>query len=417
MQPDRKLGESSGVAENWLMKIGADGEQADARSAGTRSSEIRPSEIQQTEIRQEGQAQFELGPAFFRPQAQTARELGLLAAAVQRAETGQLRVLETMAGCGIRGVRYGLEAGADFVWSNDADPDVLPTLEANLARNLDPDRYRVSRGGALQLLSRCFGAQDYYDLVDIDAFGNPSEFVGASLGAVKIGGLIYLTGSDGRSLTGHAPENALKTYGFFPRSNPSCQEQSLRFLIGSLWHAAATRGFGIEPVFSYFGIQTYRVMVRLRPRTQSSSAYKFLGHCHGCGEYQTIGWRKLSRAHCKNHEPPLPLTLSGPLWLGALHDAKFVRKMLHGVSRLPQARHSVLTELLQTFEAEADMPPYLFPLGEIGKRGQMDPPKRDRLIAALQTAGYRASPTHLSAQAIKTDASLERCIELSQGSS
>ena len=367
-----------------------------------------------TNWRQEGKARIDLGPAFFRPQAQTARELGILAAAVQRTKTGQLRVLETMAGCGIRGARYGLEAEADFVWSNDADPDVMPTLEANLARNLERDRYRVTRGGALQLLSRCFCDQDYYDLVDIDAFGNPSEFVAASLGAVKIGGLIYLTGSDGRSLTGHAPENALKTYGFFPRSNPSCQEQSLRFLIGSLWHAAATRGFGIEPVFSYFGIQTYRVMVRLLPRTKSSSLYKFLGYCHSCGEYQTIGWRKLSRACCKNHETPVPLTLSGPLWLGPLHNAAFVGAMAERVGLLPSERRPVLQDLLNVFAAEAEMPPFLFPLGEIGRRGQMDPPQRDRLIAALQTAGYRASPTHLSAQAIKTDAPLKICLELSR---
>ncbi|NJM56993.1 MAG: hypothetical protein HC857_05570, partial [Synechococcales cyanobacterium RU_4_20] len=35
-------------------------------------------------------------------------------------------------------------------------------------------------------------------------------------------------------------------------------------------------------------------------------------------------------------------------------------------------------DLLQLFAAEADLPPYHFPLGEIGRRGQMDPPKRDR---------------------------------------
>lgn len=179
-------------------------------------------------LRQEGRARFTLGSAFFRPQAQTARELGLLAAAVQRQRTGQLRVLETMAGCGIRGLRYGLEAGADFVWSNDADPALLPTLKQNLAHNqpsLAPDRHRLTHQGAVQLLSRCFVDQDFYDLVDVDAFGNPSAFIAPALGAVKVGGLIYVTGSDGRSLTGHAPENALKTYGFFPAATPAAKNR------------------------------------------------------------------------------------------------------------------------------------------------------------------------------------------------
>ena len=65
-------------------------------------------------------------------------------------------------------------------------------------------------------------------------------------------------------------------------------------------------------------------------------------------------------------------------------------------------------------EAEAELPPYHFPLGELGKWGKMDPPKRDRLIEVLQSQGYAASPTHLSAQAFKTNASLHHCIELSQ---
>jgi tRNA (guanine26-N2/guanine27-N2)-dimethyltransferase len=37
-------------------------------------------------------------------------------------------------------------------------------------------------------------------------------------------------------------------------------------------------------------------------------------------------------------------------------------------------------------------------------------PKRERLIQALQERGYRASPTHIHAQAIKTDANLPTCI-------
>jgi tRNA G26 N,N-dimethylase Trm1 len=41
---------------------------------------------------------------------------------------GPLRVLDGMAGCGIRALRYGLEAGASEVWANDADPNRFPLL-------------------------------------------------------------------------------------------------------------------------------------------------------------------------------------------------------------------------------------------------------------------------------------------------
>lgn len=363
---------------------------------------------------QEGLAQFQLQGAFFRPDSRPARDLGILAAVLYKQQTGRLRVLETMAGCGIRSLRYGLEAGADWVWTNDGNGDLAPLLRANLERNLGSDRYRLTQERAAQPLAHCCAHQDFFDLIDIDAFGSAAPFMAAAVGAVAMNGLIYLTGTDARVLAGRAPETSLRAYGVCARIHPSCQEQGLRLLIGGLWQQAAARGFGLAPVFSYFGGQTYRVMVRLLPRLDPPSRrspYGFLGHCHDCGEYQAIAWRKLSRAVCKYHEPPRPLTLSGPLWLGPLHDAEFVTQMADQAQRW---QWDQLTPLLQTMAAEAHLPPYHFPLGELGRRGKLDPPKRDTLIQALRAEGHEASPTHISAQAFKTTASLHRCIELAQ---
>ena len=54
-----------------------------------------------------------------------------------RGEGGQ-RWLDLMAGCGIRALRWGLEALPEVgsgveLWVNDADPDRLPLLKTNLA--------------------------------------------------------------------------------------------------------------------------------------------------------------------------------------------------------------------------------------------------------------------------------------------
>jgi tRNA (guanine26-N2/guanine27-N2)-dimethyltransferase len=80
--------------------------------------------------------------------------------------------------------------------------------------------------------------------------------------------------------------------------------------------------------------------------------------------------------------------------------------------------------LLATMLEEAGMPPYYYPLAEIGRRGRMDIPPRDRLIQAIcdRTDGaiwasgpsYRASRTHLAAQALKTDAPLSVCLEIAR---
>ena len=86
----------------------------------------------------------------------------------QLAERGPLRVLDAMAGCGIRGLRYGREAGAAAVWVNDADPDRLPLLEANLAGQAG---LRCTALTAQHLLAGCLQRQERFELVDLDAFG------------------------------------------------------------------------------------------------------------------------------------------------------------------------------------------------------------------------------------------------------
>lgn len=82
---------------------------------------------------QEGAARFQQKTAFFRPQARPARDLGVLAAAIERRRLGSLNLLETMAGCGVRSLRYALEAKVDRLVVSDADPELQPLLQQNLA--------------------------------------------------------------------------------------------------------------------------------------------------------------------------------------------------------------------------------------------------------------------------------------------
>jgi hypothetical protein len=99
---------------------------------------------------------------------------------------GPLRVLDGMAGCGIRALRYGLEAGASEVWANDADPNRLPLLEANL-QPLVGARVRTTALTAQALLAGCLQRQERFELVDLDAFGCPTSLVPLALEAVSFG--------------------------------------------------------------------------------------------------------------------------------------------------------------------------------------------------------------------------------------
>lgn len=366
--------------------------------------------LPETALHHEGKATFALGAAFYRPQSVLARDLAMLAAAVYRQRHGRLQVLDAMTGCGVRPLRYVLEAGADWVWANEGNPDLAKVLQANLAV-LPADTYRLTHQDANRVFFSCYQQRDFYDLVDIDNFGSPAPYVSNGLWATKLGGMLYLTSTDGRATSGHDPERSLKTYGAWARSHPAAHEQGLRLLIGHAAQTAAARGLGIEPVFSLFTGQVHRVMVRLVSKpTLSDATYGFVAYCHGCGHFQTVDWRHLGRVNCLCRAQDAAV-LSGPMWLGPLHDGATLEAMQALATDWGWRRQG---KLLAIMTQEIDLPPYYYSLGEIGRRGQMDIPNRDRLIAALHAQGHRAVVPSMDWQGIKTDAAFGDCVSIAK---
>lgn len=377
--------------------------------------------MQNTSWQTEGKARFQVGHTFYRVASQVVRDLGVLAAKIYRQDTGSLRVLDAMAGCGVRSLRYWLESGADSIWANEGNPENRDILQQNLAGAIAQGTCQLTHLDANRVFFHCYNQRNYYDVVDVDCFGSGVPYLSTSLWATKINGLLYLTSTDGRTATGHLPEKSVQVYGACARSHPAAQEQALRLLIGSTLQQAATKGLGIQPIFALFAGQTYRVMLRLLPSQSTTVNYGFLGYCHHCGNYQILTWRQLGRVTCPYDGKSL--TLSGPMWLGSLHDRPFLLKMQAlaqakaqepAPETAPENHWLKRVELLKIMVAEAELPPYFYPLGEIGRRGKIDIPKRDRLIQALQQQGYQATATHINPEGIKTNANLTTCIQVAR---
>ena len=317
-----------------------------------------------------------------------------------------------MSGCGVRSLRYALEAGADWLWVNEGNPDTAPLLAHNLSQQLTSERYILTTRSVEQVFCEALHQQRYFDLVDLDGFGSPAAYLSNSIQVTRRGGLLYLTSTDSRSCAGHTPAASLRRFGAYARAHPAAHEQGLRLLLGMASQQALMQGWGIEPIFALCQKSLYRVMVRLVPQSHwHENQSGFIGHCHPCGHAEIVGWRALSRAQCSQPNCDRPLTLSGPLWIGDLHQAQFLQAMEQ--LAVGWGWESCAT-LLAIMRAEIPFPPYFVTLAEIGRRAKIDIPKRDRLILALQAAGHPATITHINAQAIKTTASFQTCLEIAR---
>lgn len=154
--------------------------------------------------------QFDVGDSFFRHESATGRDLGVLSAALYKQSNGSLRVLDAMCGCGIRSLRYLMEAKADFVLANDANDNHGRIIADNLSQvssaSGEERRWTVMHSDAARVMTECYLERNFFDLIDIDSFGSDSNFMRAALCAVKLRGLMYITSTDGYSSGGHRPQ-------------------------------------------------------------------------------------------------------------------------------------------------------------------------------------------------------------------
>ena len=393
------------------------------------------------ETYREGAAQLRLGGGFFRPASRPSRDLGVLLAR-HLAAAGRLRVLDAMAGCGIRALRYGLEAGAAEVWANDADPDRLPLLQANLTPL--GERARLTARTAQALLADCLQRQQRFELVDLDAFGCPTALLPLALEAVSLEGILYLASTDGRSPTGHDRRAAIRSLGAAARAHPASWELALRLQLGSVARAAWALGRGIRPLLAFSEGRTFRTAVRLRrhPAAGEEEQLGLLAHCHGCGDQQVQSLLRLRQwAPCRcgtDQATAPPLAISGPLWIGPLQDCALLTGLLGDLTaegdleprgaedgarepagaeeadpRADTQRATQLAtqtvcrasrQLLQRLAGDGGQPARCWPTAELARRLGGSPPAQRRLVEALRQAGWQAGLSGVMAGQVRTDA-------------
>lgn len=377
---------------------------------------------------------FSVGSLFYNPSSRIIRDLGVLALAVlgrERAQEGgaPLRVLDAMAGSGVRSLRYATEvSNVGLVHANELMKGDHP-LSANLAPLISKGIVQLTAEDAIDMYFRARLSGDRYDFVDCDAFGTGQPHTAEAWWAVATGGLLYLCATDSRCTAGHNAHKVMSGYAAVAKYNPSCNEQGLRLLLGAAWREAAQRNLHARPIFSYFDrpSSSFRVMLQLtKPKRPPADAYESLSHvarCRACGQLWKVPSVALGdaagalRPKCAAIDcGAAGVDVAGPMWSGPMHDETFVHAMEEEAAARGWGDAEQLLRLMCE-EARAEMGGALlfYHLGEVQRslaaRGLRQPPLAV-LIDALRAAGHTASPSHSERKAIKVSATLDQIVEV-----
>ncbi len=385
------------------------------------------------------------GSGFFRPDSRPARDLSVLLAASTLEGASRerpLRWLDLMAGCGIRSLRWALEArGASHqpveLWVNDADQERGPLLAANLEPLHACDGVVLNQihQPAERLLREAYLEHRFFDLIDIDPFGCPNVLLQSTLQAMRFGGVLLLASTDGRSPTGHDRFAAVRRFGAAARAHPSSWELALRLQLAAVAREAWLLGRGLEPLFSYSDGRTFRVAVRMRQRIRSGEEQQlgFVARCERCGDQAVQamldlqGWRP-----CACTDGCGRWAVSGPLWIGPIQNVSAINGLLEisdrldagfnaGVSAgLSEGQDQTLAprsrRMLEGLLADPGQPACCWSTAELSRRFQLKgPPAIEPLVAALRASGYGACVSGVMAGQVRTNAPLgillRRCAE------
>ncbi|WP_456395123.1 tRNA (guanine(10)-N(2))-dimethyltransferase [Thermococcus sp.] len=348
-------------------------------------------------------------PVFYNPVMALNRDISVLAVRL----SGAASIIDALSATGIRGIRYAFETPAGEVWLNDISEEAFRLMLRNVEANF---RIKPALAGKMAVLSgekrvivtnrdaNLVMAENFrhFDFVDLDPFGSPVEFLDTALRSVKRKGILAVTATDTGVLCGAYRHACLRKYLAEPIRGELCHEAGLRVLIGTVVRYAAKYDLGVDVLLAYYRDHYFRAFLRLksgaRKADESLSQLGYLWQdVNGRFEYEKAPLPGKPRAH-------------GPLWLGPLKSQEFVEG-IHRLGKEHPIAHKKTLPFLETLAGEFDIP-FHYDTHALARRNGLRVGKISGIIEALREHGYRATRTHFSPTAVKTDAPFEEVLEV-----
>lgn len=349
---------------------------------------------------------FETDKLFYNPNMRFSRSFGSLSVG---AIGKKITVLDGFAASGIRGLRYAKE-------NKNVKKTVLldiwkiapGIIEKNAKEN------KVKNAEAHNADFNEFVIKNRFDFIEIDPFGSPIHYLNNAFYSFRKsrGGYISLTATDVAVLCGENTKACLKKYGAKNLRNEFTHEVGVRVLLKKIGDFASQFDFGMEPLYSISDRHYIKILLKITRSAEKASEIPrtmgYVSYCFHCG-YRETG--KFPNRVCKNCRKDMDY--AGPLWLGELHNKKFLAKMKKINAKRDYADKKELEKTLDLLMGEVGMPAFYYEIHDLCSRLKVERiPKIDGFIAQLRKNGFTAVRTHFCEKGIKTDAGIKEIEEI-----
>ncbi|ELP88295.1 hypothetical protein EIN_226780 [Entamoeba invadens IP1] len=332
-------------------------------------------------------------------------------------------VVEALAASGLRSIRYAKELPqeVDFkVISNDISKTAVEAINRNAKYN-NATRIIPSESDAVLMLYKLSQEKNKADVIDLDPYGAPTQFLDASFAAIRDNGLMAVTCTDMACLAGTHVPACYSKYGAMPWHSSCGHEFGLRLALQALAETASRHKKYIVPLVC-FHIDFYVRMFIIVKSSVSLSGELPLHEglvftCLSCESFccNKLGYDKDGKMkasplritsniceHCKS-----PLHINGPVWMDDYIDYDFTRKLLKRYQENEglhvNSRRRIMA-LLQLLSDELPNTPLFYALDRAAHFFKLSVPPRSIFVQALESKGFKTSFSHTYPNSIKTNA-------------
>ncbi|WP_455463159.1 hypothetical protein [Candidatus Hodarchaeum mangrovi] len=330
-------------------------------------------------------------------------------------DVDSIKICEPLCGIGVRSCRYNQEILNSNLFSNDLNPKALAIFQQNIS--LLPQKSRKSiqlfNMEANQFLQHLNQEREIFDYIDIDPYGSPIPFVQNAIKILNFKGLIALTATDLANLAGVYPKALYAKYGLshFDIRIGNIHEIAARALIAGIQRIALIHNQTLIPILTFYHRHFIRVFfVRYRGVKKIISETGFIIQCKKCHTIYSSTIGKINTCSSCNSTDSYSI---GPIYLGLLHDANYITKILNDPHLSNLGTNYLLKKLIKRIEEEIQIPvPWSFHIPNIADQINSRLPPITQIMNLLKNKGFRCSRTHFSGSSIKTTAPLSEIITI-----